>query len=149
MVSTLGWTGDFKCDQRDGLQKMIEDVWIRNYKDCDFNLWHKLDYYDVYGGRSDISLGERLDLVYKYMDGISNDVGKEVSYLEKVQWAGLGSLDFVQKEYNDYVYIQSSRPHRDEDKYQGYNDDDGNRVISNEKSYFFIYKNFVRRLNLF
>lgn len=139
-VSTLGWKGDFKCDQRDGLQKMIEDVWFRNYKDWDFNLWYKLDYAAMPYIYNE-SLGERLELVNRHIGSISNDVGKEISYLEKVQWVGLGSLDFVQKEYNDYVYIQSNRSHRDEDKYQGYNDDEGNSVVSNEKSYFFIYKN--------
>jgi hypothetical protein len=140
-VSTLGYSGDFKCDQREGLEKLIEDVYVNSYKDYNFNLWHKLGYSEVLKDQLTLSKQERIKKISEYMGGISRDIDEELSILSKIKWAGLHDLNFVRETEVRWVYITSKNPYKDKDEQQSHRDDDGNLVISNEKYFLSLYKN--------
>ncbi len=140
-VSTLGYTGDFKCDQMDGLEKLIEDVYLNSYKDYNFNLWHKLGYSEVLRDQHSLTNQERIKKISDYMGGISRDIDEELGILSKIKWAGLHDLNFVKETEVSWVYIRSKNPYHDKDEQQSHRDDDGNLVITNEKYFLSLYKN--------
>lgn len=113
-VSTLGFNGDYKCDQWEGLVKFIEYFYAETYKDYDFSKWMRLKDDEIITYADSIKLSDLglLDVISKWEDiPISGEIEKELLFLSKLKWAGLGGLDFVQRGLGKYVWIGSSKPH--------------------------------------